>query len=607
MTVLVAGNAALLDLLANADREPNNSEVATLIDGPGSTGQWLPGGAALAIAAAIAGEGIDVRLWHPLPADRSVPLHWLRNRRVDISKCPLITGPIPRCIILDSPDGRLAWSVRGEDVVPTDLDSLLHDVTHVVFAPMWGRWANELAQAAVSRNLSISLVGEACRETQAYSWNIVVLDEAQASGASQLVASISAITRGAKGAALRQGEETQIIAAKAANVVNTTGAGDTFGGVFIARNLCGDGLAQAGHRAAKAAASACEAWGTFGAYTSGSHLSPSVDIQSRARGALIGTACGDAFGMPNSFLPNPPWRVKMEPGPANSPYHAGYPAGRITDDTEQAIALTDALQEGFDVSIVAAKLNDWFVSVGGSDSLAVGPSTMRALLAYQAGGDPKTIGRTGVTNGAAMRIAPIGVYAGLKDLSLDQTAQLVATACWPTHATTPAISGAMAIAWAIAAAIRGANWQEVVEASVAGAGKGAQHGNWVYAPNIAVRIEQALKLARDCASAQILTAMISDNVGAGEPTTETIPAAMAIADFANGNPALAIEIAGNLRGDTDTIAAIAGAICGAFAGDKAIPQEWCKLVAEVNQLNFERWLERLESVNPSHLMALQSA
>jgi len=59
-------------------------------------------------------------------------------------------------------------------------------------------------------------------------------------------------------------------------------------------------------------------------------------LRERALGALWGQACGDAFGMPNSFLRLPVWRTTMEPGPDNSPYHAGYPAGRITDDTEQA-------------------------------------------------------------------------------------------------------------------------------------------------------------------------------------------------------------------------------------------------------------------------------
>lgn len=113
--------------------------------------------------------------------------------------------------------------------------------------------------------------------------------------------------------------------------------------------------------------------------------------------------------MPNSFLETLPWLTEKRPGPPESPYHAFYPAGRITDDTEQALALTEALLAGFTPEIVAEKLNDWFVSVGGEASLAVGPRTKRAMLACARGEDVRQIGRFGVTNVAAMRIAPVGI------------------------------------------------------------------------------------------------------------------------------------------------------------------------------------------------------
>ena len=205
MTVLVAGNAALLDLLLSADRIPSNSEVAFLTGGPGASGVWLPGGAALAIAGIIAESGKSVRLWHPLPSDRSVPLGLLTDRRVDLEFCPTIAVGVPRCIILDSPEGRQAWSTPGEDILPTAIEALLEGVTHIVFAPVWGNWANVIAKAAVERAIPMSLVGEALPETLQYSWNIVVLDEGQASAVPGLSAEILATTLGSKGAALRQG------------------------------------------------------------------------------------------------------------------------------------------------------------------------------------------------------------------------------------------------------------------------------------------------------------------------------------------------------------------------------------------------------------------
>jgi ADP-ribosylglycohydrolase len=286
----------------------------------------------------------------------------------------------------------------------------------------------------------------------------------------------------------------------------------------------------------------------------------------------------------------------MEEGPAESPYHAGYPAGRITDDTEQALALTSALEDGFSLVSVARRLNDWFVGVGGENSLAVGPSTKRALLAYQSGVAVEQLGVSGVTNGAAMRISPIGVYGALADLSHTELLEVVRIACFPTHATSPAISGAAALAAAIAAAIRGGTWNEVMDEAMRGARSGVRLGKWIYAPDIASRIQYARDLiARAPSKAEVAT-LISDVVGAGEPTTESVPAAIAIADYVRGDPRQAIEISGNLRGDTDTVAAMAGAICGAYAGELAIPAEWRKLVAQVNNLDVSDWVNRIKRV-----------
>jgi ADP-ribosylglycohydrolase/sugar/nucleoside kinase (ribokinase family) len=605
MTVLVAGNAALLDLIMTGDRVPGRAEVASLLDGPGRQGAWRPGGAALAAALAIREQGMAVRLWHPLPKGPAAgaDIALLGRQGVELDHCPRSNVEPARCLMVNAGEARLAWSDQHPDLDIDDVDALLAGVEHVVIAPVWGRWASQLADAAAARSIPISLFGAAPPEALGRAWRMAVLDRDQHRDAPGLTAEIAAITNGVQGASIVVSPQRPIhISAQPAKVVDTTGAGDAFAGAFIGRILLGDEPSAAGHEAARIAARACEVWGTLAPFAA-LKAKPASTREDRVQGALAGLACGDAFGMPNSFLRTPPWRMRMEPGPAESPYHAGYPAGRITDDTEQALALTDALEDGFTVDSVVERLNQWFVAVGGSASLAVGPSTMRALIAFQTGQPVQTIGETGVSNGAAMRIAPIGVYAALSGFDLRETTAVVRTACWPTHATSPAISGALSVAWAIAAAIGGKSWDEVVQAGLAGAQAGAEEGRWIYAADIARRIEAALRLARTCASATDLAHLVSDVIGAGEPTTETAPAAFAIADFCKGDPALAIEIAGNLRGDTDTIAAIAGAICGAYAGVTALPAEWRALVQSVNDLDFEAWAARLEKASGAGVLA----
>ncbi len=595
MTVLVAGNAAHFDLILQAARRPGASEVVPLTAGPGTHGAWLPGGAARTIALAIRAQGLDVRLWYPHPAEAedTRDLELLRRAGVDIAMLPAVATDTGRCVMVYAPEGRLAWSTPPAPVVPGNLDALFSCVTHLVIAPAWGDWAQHFITEAERRQIPCSLIGGGAADMPGRRWHTVIVDEIQRESFHALSAATLVVTRGAAGARVLEEGRAYEISATHAQVVDTTGAGDSFGGTFLARRLRGDAVESAAAAAAAAAARTCEGWGAWSGFVEPLATTPKAERAARIRGALAATACGDAFGMPNSFLRAPVWRTAMEPGPANSPYHAGYAAGRITDDTEQALALTDALEEGFTPSVVAAHLNKWFLSVGGEHSLAVGPSTKRALMAYQAGAPVAEIGLAGVTNGAAMRISPIGVCGAVAALSLEQLADLVAVACMPTHATSPANSGATALAAAIAAGINGATWDQVMAAAMDGAKAGERRGKWIYAADVAARIRLARRLAAGARSKAEVATLMSEVIGAGEPCTESVPAALGIADYAQGDPHLAIEISGNLRGDTDTIAAMAGAVCGAYSGEEALPREWRELVATVNKLDISRWAERL--------------
>jgi ADP-ribosylglycohydrolase len=55
---------------------------------------------------------------------------------------------------------------------------------------------------------------------------------------------------------------------------------------------------------------------------------------------------------------------------------------------------------------------------------------------------------------------------------------------------------------------------------------------------------------------------------------ETIPATIALCLLADGDPVKAVEMGANFGRDTDTIATMAGAICGAFGGAHSIPGAW---------------------------------
>src|SRR6059058_5465227 len=76
-----------------------------------------------------------------------------------------------------------------------------------------------------------------------------------------LGAKIVALKLGAQGAIVANASERHRIAPHPCKPVDATGAGDTFGGAFVARAVAGDDLRTAGHYAAVAAALSTEGWG----------------------------------------------------------------------------------------------------------------------------------------------------------------------------------------------------------------------------------------------------------------------------------------------------------------------------------------------------------
>jgi len=314
--------------------------------------------------------------------------------------------------------------------------------------------------------------------------------------------------------------------------------------------------------------------------------------QDRAAGALYGLAIGDALGMPTESLPRSrifsvygPLVDGFHPAPDGHPLAAGLPAGTVTDDTEQAVLLAGQIIAGrgrVDGAALARELLTWEESMRarGSASL-LGPSTRRALAALQAGASPEEAGRHGTTNGAAMRIAPAGL--AVPSDRLDRLVGLVTEASRVTHNTSVALAGAAAVAAAVSAGVGGAGIAEATQAAVAAARVAARRGYWVAAADVAARITWAAGLVAGQPADRALT-LIYELVGTSLATQESVPAAFAVVAACPDDPWRACCLAASLGGDTDTIAAMAGAIAGACHGAEAFPATARQTVTEVNGL-----------------------
>lgn len=302
-------------------------------------------------------------------------------------------------------------------------------------------------------------------------------------------------------------------------------------------------------------------------------------LKERILGGLFGQALGDAWAMPAYFHPDQTWRhfdgwiTEFLPAPDDHEVHAGLPAARITDDSEQAFSLAREYLAAGRITIEATvkAIVEWYDRTGGDQSRYVGPSTRRGVQALKRGEDPHTTGTWGDTNGAAMRISPVGLLRAGDPLAAIDAA---VTACIPTHNTSVAVSGACAVAAAVAVATReDATLDAIIAAGILGAELGKSRARPWLGASVAKRIEHAVAIARRGSDPRTRLRALYDEVGSSLATPETVGSAFGVLVMAEGDPVQAAIYSAGLSGDADTVGAIACAMAGAYRGIAAIPGE----------------------------------
>ena len=321
---------------------------------------------------------------------------------------------------------------------------------------------------------------------------------------------------------------------------------------------------------------------------------------SRAYGALAGLALGDALGMPTQAMSPEQIRAVygritgLVDGDASQPYAPGMPAGSVTDDTEQALLVASLLVRGrsassghvaLDAGEFAHALLAWEDSMIERGSLdLLGPSTKAALERVRAGEDPLTVGGAGTTNGAAMRVTPIGIAVSTEDPEV--FADSVWSSCQVTHATHQGFQSAALVAAAVSFGI---DWDTPSPSDMTALLWKAltyvdslpERGAWTPDPDVVAATRRAMQLVANPVSSSL--EHLIEQVGTSVASAHAIP--MAFALLARDPSPRALLDAANIGGDTDTIGAIAGAILGAALGEQVLPADSLSMIEEVSHLN----------------------
>ena len=292
-----------------------------------------------------------------------------------------------------------------------------------------------------------------------------------------------------------------------------------------------------------------------------------MELEAHILGCIFGTAVGDAIGLPREGLS----RQRAAKMFGNPPLRHALIAGRglCSDDTEHTVMVAQALiasgaePEAFQRDL-ARRFRGWFLRL----PAGVGLGTLRACLKLWLGFGPTRSGVRSAGNGPAMRAALLGVVAR----DDEHLAQLVAAGTRLTHTDPRALQGAHLIA---AAARLATTHEQLAPAEV-------------YATLRPLATDDGLRDGLDQGSAAIsenlpatdLANRMGLNRGVGGFVNHTVPVALYCWLKHRGSLRDAVEAAVCLGGDTDTVAAIVGALAGAELGPDAIPGEWIDGLAE---------------------------
>lgn len=283
---------------------------------------------------------------------------------------------------------------------------------------------------------------------------------------------------------------------------------------------------------------------------------PDATPTDRWRGALLGTALGDAVGAPFEGWPRVSDRDVDRWLDADA-------ALTWTDDTAMAIGLGRSLVAcGGRVDL--QHLGDTFAAAYGDEPWrGYGAGPPRIFTEVRRRGRPYVevaaglFGGTGsFGNGGAMRAAPCAVVAAG---DLDHAARLARRQALVTHAHELGADGAALQAMAVAVAATTPT--DGLPDAVAGLAER------VTTTEMRAAVEAVLDLGGDTAAEVVVPTL-----GNGIEAVQAVPAALAAFLGHPDDPVAAVTAAVCLGGDADTIAAMAGALAGAHAGATAVPE-----------------------------------
>lgn len=291
-------------------------------------------------------------------------------------------------------------------------------------------------------------------------------------------------------------------------------------------------------------------------------------MQSKFRGCLLGLAIGDALGAP----------FEGREGVSEADVCAAASSRevlRYTDDTHMAIGVAESLIacRGFDARHM---VDTWMRNYEQEPWRGYGATAPRVFQKVKAGvpwdkAAEEVCPGGSRTNGAAMRVAPIGLFYHRDPGRLREVACLSSGL---THAHPLGKEGALLQAWAVALAVvlgPEGSPDEFLDRLIGFAAHQEFRSKLGLVRGLLLRGDKAKVISR---------------LGNGVEAFQSVPAAIYCFLRHPYSFERAVVEAVSLGGDADTVAAMTGAISGAWLGRERLPEQWVKKLENLEYIEF---------------------
>lgn len=283
-------------------------------------------------------------------------------------------------------------------------------------------------------------------------------------------------------------------------------------------------------------------------------------LKQRFAGLLLGTAIGDAIGLPAEGLSsdrirrrwNGQWRMRLAFG-----------RGMVSDDTEHAFFVAQSLLVAPDNAAVflralAWHLRWWFLGLPAGVGLATGRACLKLWLGFL----PTRSGVFSAGNGPAMRSAIIGAFFADDP---ERMRDYIVASTRLTHTDPRAEIAAIAVAEAAAWGVYGQGGMDGFIRRLQSCGQGDE---WSH---ICQRLKEAISAKE---SVKEFARSLGLERGVTGYAFHTVPVAIYAWLRHPDDYRKALVEALECGGDTDTVGAIVGALVGSRVGEDGIPNEW---------------------------------